>query len=319
MLVHKYKLMNEEMGGDVSGGVAVAAAAPAPAPAVSEPAPIPVVSAPVAPAPAAPTQAQGVWPDGWRERFAGNDEKRKNIASRFTSPEAVFDALINAQDKIRSGNLKEIKPFPEKGTPEQQTQWRKENGLPEAPDKYTLNGLTVGEDDKPFVDEFLKVAHADNMTDAQATKAIDWYFKSRELQMQAQDEQDRATSAEVQRTLREEWGGDYQGNKARIDALLNSAPPGVRDNLINARYPDGSAVFNDPNVLRFFAGLQLQIDPVGTLVGGSGNPVDMVSDEIAKINKFMVTNRKEYFADQAMQERYRKLIDARDGLTRKAS
>jgi len=127
---------------------------------------------------------KAVWPDNWRERFSSGDEKKAALAARYTSPEATFDALIAAQNKISSGNLKEVKPFPMKGTPDEQNVWRKENNLPESPDKYNLGeGVVIGESDKPYIDAFLKTAHAKNMTNEQVSAAIDWHFDNQEALM----------------------------------------------------------------------------------------------------------------------------------------
>lgn len=313
MLLNKHILMNEAGVATAPGGSApVAAQTSAPA----------TTSAPAAPAPVtgeAKADAAGVWPSGWRETFSKGDEKRANIAARYTSPEAAFDALIQAQDKIRSGNLKEVKPFPDKGTPEEQTAWRKDNGLPESHDKYNLDGFEIDDADKPLIDGFLKQAHAKNMSNEHVKSTLDWIKQSREAQLEAQGEADRKTASEVQEVLRQEWGPEYMANKQRITNLLDTAPPGMKDKLLNARYPDGMAVFNDPNMLRFLAGLQMQIDPVSTLVGGNANQVDAVGDEIGKIEKFMSTNRKEYFRDEKMQSRYMQLLEARNKLGRKAS
>lgn len=262
--------------------------------------------------------AKATWPGDWRDRFSSGDEKKAALAARYASPEATFEALIAAQNKISSGNLKEVKPFPMKGTPEEQNTWRKENNLPESPDKYNLGeGVVVGEADKPYIDAFLKTAHAKNMTNEQVAAAVDWHFDNQEALAKAQEESDTDTAKKVQDTLYKEWGGEYRANKNRIESLLDTAPEGVKEKLLNARFGDGTAIFNDPGVWRFLAGLSMEINPATTLVGGGGDQAGAVSDEIAKIEKFMGTNRKDYNKDTAMQARLLKLYEARDKLSAK--
>lgn len=262
---------------------------------------------------------KGAWPDNWRDRFSAGDEKKANIAARYTSPEAAFDALIAAQNKIHSGNLKEVKPFPEKGLPEEQAAWRRDNGLPEAPDKYSLDGLVIGEKDKPFIDNFLKAAHSKNLSNEQAAAVVEWHFANQEAQMDAREQKDRETAKQVQDGLRQEWGGEYRANMNRVESLLGTAPSGVKEKLLSARFQDGTAVFNDPNVLKFLAGLSMEISPATTLVGSGGDQIGAIGDEIGKIEKFMRTNKQEYFKDEAMQLRYRNLLAAKEKLGRKAS
>jgi hypothetical protein len=313
MLVNKHILMNEAGAEPASGGASAAATTAAPAQAADGQATTAVTAEPK------PTSTPAAWPEDWRARFSNEDEKRANIAARFTSPEAAFEAFIQAQDKIRSGNLKEVKPFPDQGTPEEQAAWRKDNGLPESHDKYNLDGLVIGENDKPFVDEFMKEALAANMNDKQVSKALDWYFKSQEKQIQAQEEKDRNTAQEVQESLRKEWGAEFNANKKRIESILGIAPEGVKDRLLNARFADGTAVFNDPNVLRFFAGLHMQIDPMPTLVGtGTGSQVDQIADEIGKLEKMMGNRLSDYWKGplaEKNQERYRQLKTAQQKLS----
>src|SRR3990167_11368320 len=80
---------------------------------------------PVTPAkPPAPS-----WDDGWREKIAGTDEKLLKRLERYPSVKAATDALIEAQTKIRSGEVKFT--LKDSATPEEIATWRKDNGIPE--------------------------------------------------------------------------------------------------------------------------------------------------------------------------------------------
>ena len=88
---------------------------------------------------------------------------------------------------------------------------------------------------------------------------------------------------------------------------------------MSARLPDGTALFNNPDVVRGFISMAREINPAGVVVpAGGGDPVKSVNEEIAEIEKIMGT--KAYIKDEAKQARYRELIDARDKLqARKAA
>jgi hypothetical protein len=119
MLKRKWYLMAEEGGdsGDGGGGGDAAPAASddaAPAAAPATPAFTPAAT-PAATALKAEDQApKGVWPDAWREQWAKDDAKKMSRISKYSSPEAAFDALIAAQNKISAGQVKD--PFPKDGT-----------------------------------------------------------------------------------------------------------------------------------------------------------------------------------------------------------
>src|SRR3990167_1077694 len=254
------------------------------------------------------------WPDKWREMYAGEDEKKLQRLSRYQSPVSAFDALFAAQQKISSGELKTV--LPDNATPEQTTKWREENGIPDSPEKYDLtglkNGLVVGEEDKPFIDDFMKIAHESNLHPKQVKAAVEWYYDNLEKVSEQQSANDNAHKQEAEDSLRSEWGNDYRRNINLVHGLLDTGPEGLKDRILSARMPDGKALFNDAETLKWMTDLALQINPVSTLVPGAhGNVASMIEDEVAQIEKTMREDRTKYNRDEKMQERYRQLIDAR--------
>lgn len=263
-----------------------------------------------------------VWPEQWRETYAKGDKTKLEVLSRYTTPESAFDAILATRQKMSTGELKVVTPFPEKGTPEEQTQWRKDNGLPEAPEKYDLkfeDGLVVGEDDRPIIDDFLKAAHAAHMKPAEVKAAVHWYYDNLEKQTKAQEEADLTVKQENDDKLRSEWGNDYRANINLITGLLDMAPAGLKDRLLGGRLADGTPIGSDLETLKYLAGLARQINPVTALVPGAGaGAVTTVETEIATIEKRMREDRKGYNKDEAMQARYRQLLDARAQLKKQA-
>lgn len=268
--------------------------------------------------------AKADFPDDWRQLLAGEDADYLKRLDRYTSPKAMADALIAAQNKIRSGELKAPTQFPVKGTDEEKATWRKDNGLPEAPDKYDLkfeSGLVIGDDDKPTVDKFLAAAHADNLAPSAVKTAVKWYFDEREARIQEQQESDATLKEATEDALRAEWGGDYKRNLAMVKGLVQMAPPEISDQIMHARMPGGVAIFNDPNVLRWLSGIARVVNPAATVVPGDGQAAhDAISDEITKLEKMMGDKRSAYWkgndADKN-QARYRDLVTARDRMTQK--
>ena len=304
-------------------------AAPADTSAPATPTAIDTPAAPAAPtAPAAP-KVEPKWPDDWRERYAKGpdgkvDEKKLQRLSRFATPDAAFDAYVAAQNKISEAGLKS--PFPDKGTPDEQMAWRRDNGIPEAPDKYDLtfeDGLVVGEEDKPVIDDFLKAAHENHLNMNQAKSAVKWYYQLQEKQAEERTNKDREIAQQVQDNLHAEWGNEYRPNINRIHALLDTAPPGVKDKILNSRFSDGTPIASDPDTLKFFIDLAYQLNPATTLVPGAGaNVASAIDDEMAKYEKMMGDRTSEYWKGpraEKIQARYRELTAGKERLTRKAS
>jgi hypothetical protein len=292
-------------------------ATPAATPA-STPAATPSAAATPAATPASTPAATPAATD-WRKDIAGDNADHLKTLERFASPKAMFESYTALRAKMSSGELKEAKPFPDKGTPEEQNAWRKEQGLPEKPEGYYEHlkfddGLVIGEADKPAVDSFLKSAHASNMPTAAAKAAVAWYFEQQDVAAEARAEADKKVAQETVDKLRTEWGGDYRTNMNGIKALLSTAPAGVADKVMNTRMSDGTPLMSDPDFLRFLTSQYRQINPVSTVVpaGDEAAMAKSIDDEIGQIQKTMRENRPAYNKDPKMQARYRELLSARE-------
>lgn len=256
------------------------------------------------------------WTDGWRQQLAANDEKEVKRLERFNSPEDIYRSYRALEQRMSSGELRSV--LPKDAKPEELAKWRTENGVPEAPDKYDLkfeNGLVVGEEDKPIIDGFLKVAHGRNYTNEQVKDAVAWYYGEVDRQAEERNQQDQQATQKAQDELRAKWGNDYRGNMNRIHAMLDTAPQGVKEEFLAGRLADGTPIGSSTKMLEYMAHLARQINPVATVVpGAGGNITGAIEDEIGKIEKVMRENRSAYNKDEKMQSRYRELLDARSRL-----
>src|SRR5437899_706403 len=146
---------------------------------------------------------------------------------------------------------------------------------------------------------------------------LEWYYKDREAQIAAIAEKDAQQRDAARDELIAEWGvNDFKRNSNQIMSLLDTAPEGVKDFILTARGPDDQALFNNPNVLRFFDSLARQINPVATVVpGATGNIGAAIGDEIAGLEKQMRNKNSEYWKgpkSEQLQARYRELVGARE-------
>jgi hypothetical protein len=237
-----------------------------------------------------------------------------------------LDALISVQNKISAGELRSNAPFPDKGTPEQQIEWRRMQGLPEAPEKYQIklgDGLVVGDEDKPIVDSFLKAAHSANMPEGQVNSLLKWYFDEVvEGEQARRHEADEKVRTEVDQSLKQEWGQDYQKNKMIIEAFLDSGPPGIKDALFGARLADGTPLASNLDVLRFLADKGREYNPTITVVPGDPTTVQKtIVDELSNIQAMMGNRQSDYWKgpkSEILQKRYRELVEARDRINQRA-
>ena len=254
----------------------------------------------------------------WRKDVAGDNADVMKTLGRFASPKALYESYDQFRTKLSKGELKAITPFPEKGTAEQQAEWRTQNGVP-ADGKYEIKlaqGLKFEEADQPFIDSMTKAAHAANVPASAVNAMANWFVSERRGRAEAQAEALNTLKRETEDTLRGEWGNDYRGHINRIQGLLDSTIPAA-DTELKALI--NNAIATNPTFARHYVQMALQLNPTGALPpGDSGSQEKTLTDELKSIETVMRTKRGEYNKDEKMQARYRDLLTAYQQVTKKA-
>lgn len=263
--------------------------------------------------------AKPLYPDDWREKWAGGDPKALSRLQRFPSPDAVFKSFRELETKLSSGQFKT--PLPENPTPEQIAEYRQANGIPNSPAEYKVelsDGLVIGESDKPLVDGILEAAHAANASPAMINAVLDEYYHMREEQIEADQiraEQEKSTMIS---TLTAEWGADFKPNmRAVMNTLVTHLGQDQTDLLLTAKLADGSIVGNNIHIAKGLAALAKELNPAGTMVpNAGGDQVSAISDQIKEYEKKISTNITawQHPSNKADRDQYSKLLEARDKL-----
>lgn len=279
----------------------------------AQPAADPVPNEPATPAPVDPaTPPKEPEDDGsqWREKLAGDDDKLKKLASRYTSPKAVLEALAAAQSKIRSGGVKA--PLKADASPEEVAAWRAENGVPAEPAGYKLelpDGLVLGEADKPVADKFIERMHAKNAPPELVNEAVGWYLSQQEEMLNARDAFDAEAASKAEEALRDEYGRQY---KPFVAAATQLIPNGIREAFLDARLETGERIGNNAQVIRWLAQVAAELNPAATVVPGSGtNAAQAIESELIGLKKMMGDHSSEYWRGPEAskhQARYRELV-----------
>lgn len=267
-----------------------------------------------------PVSAPTDFPEEWAEKMAGGDEKRVEHLKRMGSPTAVAKALFDTQaklTKLQQGG--DPDPFPEDGEDDEKTAWRERHSIPKEPSEYIPDydlgdGVVIGDEDKPIVDKFLEAMHARNESQDTVQSVLKTYYEIQDAQAaeRAQkDEEDRTTTRD---TLRDEFGPEMNNRLSAAYGLIEGFGEDVAERLLGARLPDGTALGNDPDIIKALANVSLDLNPAATVTGGSGDPMASIADRKKEIEKVMSTDREAYFKDDAMQKEYQELLDAEEKL-----
>lgn len=254
------------------------------------------------------------WPDDWQSR---GDEKRQELLGRYGSPEAAFDALDAAQQRIRSGEL--LPALPDDPTDDELKEWRKSRGIPSDAKGYDLKDIEIEAEDKDTIESLVAAAHASDQGQDQVVAGIKWYYETKATQAAARQELDATQRDETVGALNVEWGANYRRNQNLVKAFLSRVfPEEARVALEGGRFADGRGFFNNPDIMRSLLAVELEINPAGIVPPrGEGDIQQGLDDEIAEIKKWMRSPRdseegKKYWKDKKVQDHYVKLIEIRD-------
>ena len=269
---------------------------------------------------AEPAQEPEAANDDWRAALVGEDEKLLKFLGRFQSAKAFAEAAHKNVQLVRDRTGHKL---PENPSEAELAEYRKQNGIPETPAGYheKLDDLIVGDDDKPFVNQYFEAMHKLHAPPGLAKAGLSVYYGIVEEQALAQAERDSEVNQQGVDVLREEWGGDYRRNLTAISNYAATLPEPVREMLVGkdmgngirdfSRMPDGTRLGDNPEVLKWLASVALEANPLATVVPGAGaNQASSIAEEMAAIEKTMRENRGAYNKDEKMQARYRELIEA---------
>lgn len=264
---------------------------------------------------------EGAWPDDWRQKLARDDEKKLERLGRFGGLEDLFEAWLNADKKISEG----LRPLEKPGADASDEEWaeyRKSMNIPDELADYTKeiklpDGREIGEDDQPIIEAFAQRALNRGVAPADMAELIDEYYGIQEEQWAQQEETDANFRRDAMGQLKEEYGGDFKANIAAMRPYFESVDEEMFDNLMGGRLSDGTLIGDNPGVVKFFVNKALQENPAATIMAADGGGLESIESEIKILETRMREDRVNWFKDTEAQQRYEKLIDARDRLAAK--
>jgi len=277
------------------------------------------------------------WPDDWRQKIAehygaGNPkavEKELRRLESINDPTGLFSHMRGMENTWATKNF--VKLPGKDAKPEDMAEFNKALGVPEKPEGYMESlkfddGLVLGDEDKPMVENFSAVAHEVGMTPGQMQTAVGWYLKQQQEQAYQLDEFDNQQQAEARKALQEEFGPAYKRMVNNVSAVFQNAPGGadvknpesVYARILGGRTADGKIIGNDPDVVRWLIAMSQEINPAASVVDDGDLSGQSVENKISEIETLMQTDRRAYFKDEKKQAEYRKLLGARDKIRAKA-
>lgn len=269
--------------------------------------------------------------DHWRGTWAGTDDKKKAWAERRTDLKVALDSAYAADQKIAELSAAAKQVLPKDATPEQITQYRKDNGIPDKPEGY-LDALptdikaTIDDTDKGILTPYLGLMQKHNLPPALAAEFVQMRQAEHDRQVDERNTADTTLRTQTEDALRGDWGNNYRAEINNIHGLLDGAPAEVKEALLQARTPDGNAFVGTPEAMRWLAQLARTVNHYSVPVGGDGGSLDQkgVDARITEIEGWMgakngSTEYKKYWGNDKVQTEYRTLLDARANMQKRTA
>lgn len=265
------------------------------------------------------TGAATSWPTTWREDIAAGDEKLLDRVKRYGSPRALAEALVAAQTKISSGQL--APELPANATAEQITEYRKQIGVPETADKYdtTLpDGLVIGANDKPIVDQVLKEMHAQHATPTMVKTALTAFFKIQQGQQLAWSQKIGAAKVATMEALQKEYGPQLKNLTSEVDNQGKALPNDLHTKMSNSVMPDGTRLGDNVDYIRWRIADALEKNPMATVLPGQTGAVAEAGlrEEQAKLVKLSGDTKSAYWKGPTAKTMQQRLLDINDALSK---
>jgi hypothetical protein len=249
------------------------------------------------------------------------EQRREQIINQLKRAKSIEDAVVSgllAQEKLRSGDHK--RP-PEDASSEEAAKWRKENDIPEAPEKYeipVIPGHKWTDADQPLIDSFRGAAHGANLNQNQVNALVSWQIQQQQNAAEEMDAKLKSADAEDRDAcydaIRTEFGiTEFKPSMAIMKRLIEDDDVfGGKENadrIMAARYYDDETntwrrITSIPAVARGLIGLALDRYGDVAMPAGDGR-TQAGQSRLEEINKIMATDwdryHREGLADEAMQ------------------
>lgn len=285
----------------------------------------PVANAETSGADTAEKPAATAWPEDWRDKLAGGDDKLKNLLGRYTAPDAFAKAFkeLRAAYDSRKPTKEEAGDLPENATDEQLAAWRKAKGVPEKPEDYEFEvpeGKELNDGEYEILMDFAKTMHGKNMPASTVKEISSWFLEYEETV--AQKNADRAYQArmDTEERLRAEWGPDYKANVNLMSNVLQEHLGTKASDFLSMQMVDGSRIGDNEVFIRLMADMARKVggsaaELYTTDVHTTGTSLETRKSELMKMmNDPDPLVRKKYWSEPTQAE----LLRIQSALTRRA-
>ena len=244
------------------------------------------------------TEEQTASDFNWRQGLSDPDQIKQ--AERYASNADVVQATIDMRKKLGSS----VNIPNEKSDDTEWITYRKNMGIPDTPEEYKYEGLTVddkmSQEQKAGLEKWNKIFHDENISIKGAQRLMNEFRTDMGAQLESQMEADKKYSAETDANLRSLWGTDYDKNKEYANRAATDLFGEDFESAKGIEMKDGRFLLDNPLISKVFATVGREM--------GEGRLGDVLSD-----------NEVETLEESADSYRDKKRIALAEGNNKEAS
>ncbi|KRB51969.1 hypothetical protein ASE04_09675 [Rhizobium sp. Root708] len=237
--------------------------------------------------------------------MAGGDPAIAKQLERYKSIDAISRGFREAYQTAKTAG--KATALTDKSTPEEVKAFRAANGIPDDAAAYPgdfREGFKPSDEDKAILGDFKSAMHAKNVPPGAAAAALDWYQDFATAQQQQLDGNLAKVAKETQASLRNEWGGEYDGNIAAAEQLMTThlGAEGFQ-RMMGLRMTDGSRLQDDAEFVKMMA--QIGADYYGgtaILTGDVETTARTVQEKIDELLELRQKDPAKYKSDDVQQK-----------------
>lgn len=169
---------------------------------------------------------------------------------------------------------------------------------------FSAAGRELSEIDLEMMGPVAEVAHKYNLSNEALTELMTTYMGETDKVVAQMHTQDNLDAQEFVRTAKDAWGPDYEINMNRATNQLNMLPESVRDQVKQARMPDGRGVMNSPEFMQWLVGVDRQVTPLDPMRGGTESTLGDARSIIAKSKERMRDDSTAWHKDKDAQKAF---------------
>lgn len=217
----------------------------------------------------------------WRDGIT--DKSLRDIAGRYTSPQALVEAHKSLQSKLNGA----IYLPNDKSSDEDKAKFRKSLGVPDSVAGYTVTppeGQKYDEGDLAVIESFAEVALEHNVPAPAFEKFMQMLSERATAIRQNTVEEIESARDEAEEALSQEWGNDFDKN---VSLATRAAKAHGGDDFIkflNGTKVEGFGLLGDhPAMVKFLAKIGAKSDEHDMVLQSSAAEKKSAADEIEEI------------------------------------